>query len=211
MGTERDESIERHRREQRLGEELLRDAMMAQHNAHQQLDPDDVMPDWCDSVVLCATHTIGRWKIVGNFTYELSKAPAHTLIEHKDPEVLRSVLRVRGYWLHVGRLLQEHHTGIEVWTKRGVPQHFVGNLACPACGHIVSGAGPADGADPSPPTEDDYSVCIYCAAALRFIQPEGQALTVRLATPKDLAELDEQTMKQLYAAMDNVRRMREGN
>jgi hypothetical protein len=57
---------------------------------------------------------------------------------------------------------------------------------CPQCNLELDGVtimrtdGPKDGL----PEEGDYSICVYCAAILRF----GAGLQLRKATPEDITE-----------------------
>lgn len=139
MAIERDPAIEQHLRErdpavlrqrheeqrrflERLGQIFLKgpgqeDADSGSPPPYTDDADDPEPPEFQDTVVLCATHTEGMWKLVGRWAGEKEIAP-HTLLKHREPEVLRELCRERGYLISIGKLLVEHHTGLEIW-KRG--------------------------------------------------------------------------------------------
>src|SRR3954454_7351373 len=69
-----------------------------------------------------------------------------------------------------------------------ITQHEVPPSVCPRCNSKIEGATGVTGRGPSP---GDWTVCLYCAAALRF----DEQLAMRLATAEEVAGLDLQTRR----------------
>jgi hypothetical protein len=80
---------------------------------------DEGLPEFKHVIVLCASFTPGEWKIVGRYLPEGADSAPHTLLQSSRLDALRELLKVRGYTLREGRLLEEHHTGVEIHQRPG--------------------------------------------------------------------------------------------
>lgn len=70
---------------------------------------------------------------------------------------------------------------------------------CPCCGHKLDGAFCVD-RDASP-SDGDWTICIKCAAPLRF----GPELTLRAAKAEDVADLNSEEAKQVARAIHAIK------
>ena len=65
-----------------------------------------------------------------------------------------------------------------------------GNPYCPNCGVIVDGVTSVEGNEEATPKEGDWTICIYCCAALMFTKDIQLRLPYRNETiPDDIDEL----------------------
>lgn len=73
---------------------------------------------------------------------------------------------------------------------------------CPKCGYQMNAATPATPGTKTAPEPGDFSICIECAAALRF----GPARCLREVTDEELAELALEDLQgfQLLVKAQNV-------
>ena len=79
-----------------------------------------------------------------------------------------------------------------------------GPIRCPQCSYEMTDAsGVGHNERPSP---GDWTVCIRCAAVLRFTEEIG----VREASGKELAELDPESALAIAQAVHAIRQMRHG-
>ncbi|HWE97562.1 MAG TPA: hypothetical protein VG269_26640 [Tepidisphaeraceae bacterium] len=202
MGRERDPSIERHLREQKQEPKkgLLDGAPAPDRDPiadyfarpEPEIDADDVLPELCETVVVCATHMAGVWKIVGRFRFDPDAIP-HTVFRSREFEKIRGLLMARGYRVTSGTLDTERFTGAEMWGRAPAPRHKIGGdeLRCPMCRGQLDGASPVDAKQPEPPREGDVTVCVYCAAVLAFdtkLRPQALPAQAVEALPDETQE-----------------------
>lgn len=215
MGRERDPSIEKHLQEQRQKQEpkkgLLDGAPAPERDPvadyfarpEPEIDADDVLPELCETVVVCATHTAGVWKIVGRFRFDPDAVP-HAVFRSRTPETIRGLLFARGYRVTSGTLDVERGTGVELWGRAPSPRHKIGGgdeMRCPACRAHIDGASPADAKQPEPPKEGDLTVCTYCAEVLTF----DAQLRPRLAEAQAIEPLPPDVREELRQAVARVK------
>ena len=72
---------------------------------------------WWPTVVLCASHTPGVWKIQGKLTHQGRGYTTYPLMMGEDLTALRAALACRGFRLKVGRLCVGQFTGLEVYER----------------------------------------------------------------------------------------------
>lgn len=85
----------------------------------------------------------------------------------------------------------------------GMPFYTQGDC-CPSCGAVLDAATAIDGSSKRPKT-GDFSVCVYCGAALRWDEPSPSTIGLRVATQVDLDELDDEMAFQFRRACALVR------
>lgn len=68
----------------------------------------------------------------------------------------------------------------------GLSSYKVPKGVCPQCGELLDGATSASRSDARAPKAGDFSVCWYCAEALRFTED----LSFRSVTQQDMEELE---------------------
>lgn len=74
-------------------------------------------------------------------------------------------------------------------------------VACPACGYVADAASVVPGHKDATPAAGDFSVCAECGAVRQFTA----ALGLRVPTPQEIKELDQDLRWLLGAAQRAIR------
>ena len=83
--------------------------------------------------------------------------------------------------------------------------HSLPICACPSCGTRIDAASSLCEGSPAP-VPGDITICIDCAAVMRF----DKDLTVRLTSPAELRALHPDTQRDLARAQRAIRRVQAG-